>query len=113
MDILAERIKEARLARQLSQEDLANKVGYTSRASINKIEKGKVDVPRSKVEAIAQALHVSPAWLLGLSDRRDVMVISDKMTPLLMEAQDATPDQIAQAARFLAYLKEVEKHEAK
>lgn len=52
----------------MSQEELANKVGYTStnaRSSINKIEKGKSDIPSSKIEIIAKALGVTPAYIMG------------------------------------------------
>ena len=106
MDILAERIKEAREARHMTQTELAEKAGYTSRASINKIEKGLVDVPRSRVEAIAKVLRVSPAWLLGISDNsRDLIYIDPKMSPLIIEAQDADEAQIRLAAEYLAFLK--------
>ena len=67
-DILANRVRIVRLARGYSQAQLAEMVGYTSRASINKIEKGLVDIPRSKLFALADALHVSPAFLLGLPE---------------------------------------------
>ena len=49
----------------LSQDELAGLVGYTSRTSIAKIEAGKIDLPQSKVEAFAHALHMTPAALLG------------------------------------------------
>lgn len=112
MDILAQRIREAREARGLSQAELAKLAGYTSRASINKIEKGLVDVPRSRVDAIAKALRVSPAWLLGLSDKggaSDMVIYINDLEPLLVEAKDATPRQIEETVRFLKYLKELEK----
>lgn len=109
MKSIGEKIREARLVRGLSQDELAKLSGYGSRASINKIELGKVDPPRSKLNAIAKALHVDPAWLLGLSERRDMIYMDEKMGPILIEAQDATEAQIEQAARYLAYLKSLDK----
>lgn len=97
MDILAERIKEARIARGLSQEQLALMAGYTSRASVSKIEKGHVDVPRSKVEALASALRVSPAWLLGL----DNVSIDDQF---IIEYKAATPDIKARLLEYWEFL---------
>lgn len=109
MDILAERIREARLARGLSQAELAEKAGYTSRASINKIELGKVDLPRSKVLAIAEALHVSPTWLLGMDEPEDktatLQRIYDKGRILFDAAEDATPEELEKAAQYIAFLK--------
>ena len=109
MDILAERIREARLARGLSQAELAEKAGYTSRASINKIELGKVDLPRSKVLAIAEALHVSPTWLLGMDEPKDktatLQRIYDKSRILFDAAEDATPEELEKAAQYIEFLK--------
>lgn len=59
------RIRDRRTALDMTQEELAKRAGYTSRSSINKIELGLVDLPQSKILAIANALGVTPAWLLG------------------------------------------------
>ena len=59
------RIKKKRTAIGMSQDKLAQKAGYTSRSSINKIEQGLVDIPQSKIAAIADALGTTPAYLMG------------------------------------------------
>lgn len=59
------RIRELRSKNKMTQEDLAYKVGYTSRSSINKIEKGLVDLPQSKIAEIADALNTTPGFLMG------------------------------------------------
>ena len=61
-------IKQLREAKGLSQDELAKKTGYTSRSSIAKIEKGEVDLPRSKIIAFAEALDTTPAYLMGWED---------------------------------------------
>lgn len=58
------KIKSLRLAKGLSQDELAKKCGYQSRSSINKIEMGQRDVSRAKVVEIANALGISPQKLL-------------------------------------------------
>ena len=68
MNTIAQRIKERREALGISQADLAYKCGYTSRTSIAKIESGTVDLPQSKIVALADALYVSPAYLMGIED---------------------------------------------
>lgn len=65
MDILYQNIRKRREALGLSQDALAQKVGYTSRSSIAKIENGDVDIPRSKIVAFAKALRCSPLELMG------------------------------------------------
>ena len=62
---LGTRVREKRLSLKMSQEELALKVGYTSRSSINKIELGLVDVPQSKIVALADALQTSIYYLMG------------------------------------------------
>lgn len=59
------RIRRLRLSKSMTQEELAKKVGYTSRSSINKIEKGMVDLPRSKIVELADALDTTASYLMG------------------------------------------------
>lgn len=66
MDV-GNRIKQRRIELGLSQEDLAKKVGYKSRSSINKIEISR-DLPLTKVQKVALALECSPTYLLGWED---------------------------------------------
>ena len=63
-----ENIKLLREKMGLSQEALAEKVGYKDRSSIAKIESGSVDLSQSKIAAFAKALNVTPAQLMGISD---------------------------------------------
>ena len=61
-------VRKLRTEKEMTLQELADKCGYTSRASINKIENGEVDVPTSKVKLIADALGVSPLDLMGKHD---------------------------------------------
>ena len=63
---LSSRIRQRREQLGLSQEELAARMGYRSKSSITKLEKGVNDLPQSKVEELAQALETTPAYLLGL-----------------------------------------------
>ena len=66
MSELARRVRERRAALGLSQEELADRMGYRSKSSITKLEKGVNDLPQSKLEELAAALDTTPAWLLGI-----------------------------------------------
>ena len=57
------RIKEIRIEKGMSQDELATRAGYTSRSTISKIENGKADVPRSQIVKLANALGVDPTEL--------------------------------------------------
>ena len=50
---------------QLTQTDLATKLGYADKSMIAKIEKGLVDLPQSKILAFADVLQISPSDLMG------------------------------------------------
>lgn len=65
---LYKNIKQLRETQGMSQDDLAKLTGYTNRSSIAKIEKGEVDLPRSKIIAFAKALKTSPMALMGWLD---------------------------------------------
>ena len=67
MDNIGKRIKKERERLGLSQAELGRLVGYSSRSTINKIEKGERDIPRDKVAKFAQVLDVNPAYLAGFT----------------------------------------------
>ena len=62
---LYKRIKIRREELGMSQQELATKIGYKSRSSINKIELGENDIPQSKIIAFARALETTPEYLMG------------------------------------------------
>lgn len=62
------RIKEKRIELGFTQEELANKLGYKSKSTINKIEMDINDIPQSKVVAFANALNTTIAYLMGWED---------------------------------------------
>ena len=64
---VGERIKQKRIDLGLSQDELAKKVGYKSRSSIQKIECAR-DLPLNKVGKMARALECSPSYLMGWED---------------------------------------------
>lgn len=64
METMFTRIKNKRLELKMSQEDLAAKVGYSDKSAISHLEKGELDLPQSKIVAIADALHTTPSYLM-------------------------------------------------
>ena len=68
MSVLSTRIRLRREELGMSQEELASRMGYRSKSSITKIEKGINDIPQNKLEDFAAALETSTAWLRGLEN---------------------------------------------
>ena len=62
---IGERIKYRREELGMSQEELATKLGYKSRSSVNKIENDASGLPQSKIVAIANALRTTPSYIMG------------------------------------------------
>lgn len=59
-------IKQLREEKGMTQEELAELMGYSHKSSINKIELGKADLPQSKLVAFAKIFNVNPCLLLGM-----------------------------------------------
>lgn len=62
---LYQNIRKYRKELKMSQEELAQRVGYNDRSSIAKIEKGLVDLPQSKIALFAKVFGVSSGALMG------------------------------------------------
>ena len=65
---IGERIKKRRTELDLSQEEVANELGYKSRTSVFKVEQGITDLPLSKVKEFAKVLKTTPSYLMGWED---------------------------------------------
>lgn len=78
MDIY-DKIKYLREKMNLSQEELANKLGYKSKTSIHKIEQKKTDLPLSKVKEFAKVLNTTPEFLLGYNELKKEKITKDNM----------------------------------
>ena len=66
------KIRRLRRAQDLSQAELGARVGYDSWSSVQKLEKGMVDIPVSRLEKLATALGVPVTELLIPEDTKSV-----------------------------------------
>ncbi len=65
---IGKRIQKKRKEQQLTQEELAHRCGYSTKTSISRIENGEINIPHSKIVEMANALNVSPNYLLNGED---------------------------------------------
>lgn len=72
---IGERVKFRRKQLQLTQEELAKRLGNSSRASVCTIEKDREDLTTTRIAKLATALETTPAWLMGWVDSPEKKVI--------------------------------------
>lgn len=68
-NIVGKKIYQKRKELGWTQEELATRMGYKSKSTINKIELGINDIPQSKVVKFAEVLHTTPADLMGWTEK--------------------------------------------
>ena len=69
---IGERIKERRLELGMTQEELADKVGFKTRASVSRLEGGDRNIPLSKLRKLAEVLETTVGYLMGMEDNMGV-----------------------------------------
>mgnify|MGYP003594759834 CR=1 FL=1 len=62
---IGQRVKIRREELGMSQEELATKVGYKSKSSINKIELGFRVLTQSKIKVILNVWETPPSYIMG------------------------------------------------
>lgn len=96
MSEIGKRIKERREELGITQEELAVRVGYKSKSTVNKIEVGKNELRQKNIKAFADALLTTPAYLMGWTDEKAPLLTSEELNILLAyrDAGDETKNNI-------------------
>ena len=107
---IGQRVKLRREELGLSQEELAKRIGYKSKTSINKIELDFRNLTQSKIKAIADALDTTPSYIMGWDEEAEE---AKKAAPSEGDSLNAeiiklfmglTADQKKEALNYLRYL---------
>lgn len=102
---IGERIAIARKSARVTQQELAEAVGYAHKGSINKIELGLTGVSGDRLYKIANALHVSPEYLTtGVSIPEDPIPVNGWADKLLSLANKLTVKKRNELITFAAFL---------
>ncbi len=126
METIGQRIKRFRIAKNLSQEELAKKLGYKSRSTINKIELGINDITQSKIVEFAKIFNVLPSDIMGWnsenSKQENLHIIGSNGKEIYLTSQQQkvlskllklSEDGFAYASGYLDRLLELENEERK
>lgn len=115
MATIGDRIRNRREELGLSQEELAKRLGYKSRSSINKIELNQRNLTQSKIKSIADALETTPSYIMGWTVNNDKKELTpSESTPQISGIDKEAYDLFAamspeKQALALAKLREIAK----
>lgn len=90
---LYENIKRYRMQRNMTQDELAIEVGYSSRSMISRVERGDVDLSESKVNDFARVLRVTPQTLMGWDSETNAGTENALIEIMQYEARKLTKEQ--------------------
>lgn len=113
---IGQRIKQQRENLGISQEELAQKLGYKSRSTINKIESGINDITQSKVIEFANALKTTPAYLMGWEEEKrnpelwDLALNTAKTQELLADYNKLNENGKSEARKRVSELTELKQY---
>lgn len=99
---IGERIKHYRKLLHMSQEELAHKCGYTTenaRCMISRIEKGKINLPQSRMTALASALGVD-ATILFSDGTKNPSLLQDDFIEDYLNLSDAGKEYMQMQMNF-------------
>lgn len=84
---IGDRIRYRREELEMSQDELARRLGYKSRSSINKIEKDASGLPQTKIVAIASALKTTPAYIMGWEEeiKKNPVGMAERHIEIIMD----------------------------
>ncbi len=81
---IGKRIKEKREELGLTQLQLAERMGYTSKSAVCKVERGDDNITTDRVRKFAKALNCSESFLMGWSETS----AKEKLIEAMIESQE-------------------------
>ena len=100
---IGQKIKTARLAHGLTQEELASKVGV-QKSAIAKWETGRVqNIMRSNLKTLADTLELDPAELVGCEPATK-QEINPLITEIIAKLAKATPEQLSTIKSYIYFV---------
>ena len=103
---IGNKIRERRMALNMSQRELSDKMGYSNHSTITRIEAGEVDIPQSKLAKLADVLQTTPAYLMGCDELTDEQLgKNDIIVDIVRRMRKLDTEQLAELKSFVESLK--------
>lgn len=101
---LGERLKKKRIENNMTLEELGKKASV-SRATMQRYESGVIsNIPSDKIELLADALGVSPAYLMGWEEEKE-QEYEIQTIAAHHDGEDWTDEELEEIERFKAFVK--------
>lgn len=102
----ADRIKQIRTERDMTQTDLAKLCGYKDKSAICKIESSGDQISSKLISKIAKALNVSVVYLMGFEDEvvgkiKETSSYSSKLIMITGMLSEDSKEKLMSYAQFL------------
>lgn len=103
IQLIIQRIKSLRQSLHMSYQDLAELTGM-SKSTLQRYETGSIkNIPLSKVNVLAKALHTTPAYIMGWDENKNAN--NSELDSQLENLYTSLPeDKKQQAIDFLKFL---------
>ena len=93
-------IRKYRIRAGLTQDELAQKLGYSGRATISKIESDTFELSQDKIILCSEVLGVSPLVLMGLQTEEDYLR-SEKVKAIAKKLDRLPSDGLDQVEKLI------------
>ena len=92
------RVKLLRIKKRMTQQELADRMGYTSKTTITKIEAGTTGVVKDRLQGLAEVLGTTTQYLLTGEDEP---AETQEVAEIMRKANDSDRKQILSFARYI------------
>lgn len=96
--VIGQRIRAKRKALGISQQELAEAVGYTDKGMISRIESGKIALPMGRMVDIATALHTPVSTFF---DTKEAVEYSQAKIKVFESLDHMNEEQIKQVMKII------------
>ena len=100
-DVIGSRIKEARKAKKMTQEDLSEKIDV-SVAFLSRIERGSSHINLKRLNQICDVLEISEGYILNGSDSNQKNYLNHEFENLLKQCSPEKQKMIYEIVKVIA-----------
>ena len=102
---IGDRVRFLRKEKGMTQQELAERLGYNHKSSVAHIENNERDIPRSMVVTLANILETTPAYLMGWTEEKNAPE-NDLRSDIIAKINQLSDSQLDRLLGYLEALSE-------